>query len=280
MFPSCFTHSCSSQLPPSKPFRGTPHSGDILFFHKKNRYQVHSLLTDITDVNTTTYRLNTLTTFLSWAGGTGAAGWNSRQHFPCQKGQKLHRHPKYHQGSFGGPPLSLPAPTGDGMEGAFWDQTPAMSKGGPGHFFLKSPHQPWPFPAAEAAAEKLKLGRGSGGCSSLGPAPSPQTAPRGAASREESRDRTWSLQPPWRHHERWGQCEELLSDGIRNRARRSSGESRQRAAGAWGQPAQGAGTSPSASGSPAPGRERSGLGAPQASGAQGRLCPSRERRSH
>lgn len=116
---------------------------------------------------------------------------------------------------------------------------------------------PSPALAIPSSRSKAKSGQRNGGCSSLGPAPSPQTAPRGAASKGESRDRTRSPQPPWRHHERWGQCTELLSGGIRNGAGQSSGDSRQRAAGAWGRPARGAGTSPPASGSPAPGWERS-----------------------
>lgn len=186
----------------------------------------------------------------------GRRDGGSRHRFTSQKGQRLHRHPKHHQGSFGGPPLAPPAPTGDGMEGGFWDQTLAVSKGDLDTSALsEAPSPALAIPSSRSS--KAKSGQRNGGCSSLGPAPSPQTAPRGAASKGESRDRTRSPQPPWRHHERWGQCTELLSGGIRNGAGQSSGDSRQRAAGAWGRPARGAGTSPSASGSPAPGWERS-----------------------
>lgn len=60
MFSSHSPHSCSSQLPPNKPFgENITHEGQFILPIKKIDNKLHHLLTDITVINTTTCRLNT-----------------------------------------------------------------------------------------------------------------------------------------------------------------------------------------------------------------------------
>lgn len=133
-----------------------------------------------------------------------------------RKARNSTKHPGCCQCSCGGHPLALPAHTGDVVEVGFWDQTLATCRGGFGHFCspLKSPDQPWPFPAAKAEMEKLKLGRGRQGGESSGRVQNPDGDPQqpGASPgpsrqpyrelpvRERPGPGLGTFQPPWRHH--------------------------------------------------------------------------------
>ena len=74
-------------------------------------------------------------------------------------------------------------------------------RGGLGQFCspLKSPHQPWPFPAATAEMEKLKPGQGSqdseatGRVQHPGVSPGPSRQPCRELPVKETRARTWDL---------------------------------------------------------------------------------------